>query len=217
MTLMTIFYSLSRLPNLHAVPRFWARILALGLGCPVAARGMENLARGQAFVFACNHSSAMDIPALQAVLPSNFRWMAKKELFEIPIFGAGLRACGYIPVDRSDHREAIKSLKEAAARIREGASVVIFPEGTRSTDGALLPFKKGGFRLATEAGAPLVPVAIVGAFKAWPAGTFDIFPHCAEVRFGDPIPTAGLGREELKSLPERVREQVRELMERDRD
>ena len=111
------------------VPRLWAKLLIRGIGCPVRVVGQENLTQGATYVFASNHTSALDIPALLSVLPSNFRWIAKKELFEIPVFGPSLSRVGYIPIDRSSNRSGMQSLIAAAQRIAAGASVVIFPEG----------------------------------------------------------------------------------------
>jgi 1-acyl-sn-glycerol-3-phosphate acyltransferase len=115
-----------------------------------------------------NHQGNFDILALFAGLPVQFRWLAKEELFRIPLFGFAMRRTGYIPVDRSDHKKAIRSMAEAARRIRAGTSVIVFPEGTRSLDGQLLPFKKGGFVLAIDAAAPIVPVAIHGSHDVMP-------------------------------------------------
>ncbi|MGD9125466.1 MAG: lysophospholipid acyltransferase family protein [Desulfarculaceae bacterium] len=194
------------------VPRIWARALIWGVGCPVSSQGLEDLASDQTFVFASNHTSALDIPALQAVLPPNFRWIAKKELFSIPVFGQALRHAGYISIDRSNRRQALKSLKRAAERIAGGASVVIFPEGTRSPDGKLLPFKSGGLGLAIESGRPVVPMAILGAGKVLPPKKYLLSPQRIRVVVGSPISTSGLELKDRDQLADQVREKVEKLL-----
>jgi 1-acyl-sn-glycerol-3-phosphate acyltransferase len=189
--------------RIQVLARFWARILAGGMGCRLAVSGMENLEPGATYIFASNHASAFDILALLAVLPKNFRWIAKKELFRIPIFGPSLKAAGYIAIDRSDRRAAMHSIMAAAERIQGGASVVIFPEGTRSPDGKLLPFKSGGLMLAQRSGRPVVPVGIVGSNLALPAKSLLVNPGRIEVRIGKPLSdeeTAGMDRDQLAEL-----------------
>ena len=109
-----------------------------------------------------NHQSALDISVLLSHLPVPFKFVAKRELFRIPVFGRAIKKAGYINIDRDNPREALKAIEEAVARIRGGTSVLIFPEGTRSRDGNLLPFMKGAFSLATRAGVPVVPLAVIG-------------------------------------------------------
>lgn len=193
--------------------RFWARILIGGAGCPIRLEGGENLEPGGAYIFACNHSSALDIPALLSLLPRNFRWIAKKELFSIPIFGPALKAAGYIPIDRGDHRKAMASIAHAAERIMGGVSVVIFPEGTRSTDGKLLPFKSGGFMLALKSQRPVVPVAIVGSSHALPAKRLLLNPGRIRVIIGQPLPTTGLKSGDREALADLTRRKVQELLD----
>lgn len=189
--------------RIQALARFWARILAGGMGCRLSVSGMDNLEPGATYIFASNHASALDILALLAVLPKNFRWIAKKELFSIPIFGPSLKAAGYIAIDRSDRRAAMHSIIVASERIKGGASVVIFPEGTRSPDGRLLPFKSGGLMLAQRSGRPVVPVGIVGSNLALPAKSLLVNPGPIHVKLGHPLTTeetAGLDRDQLAEL-----------------
>ena len=197
--------------RLQWAPRAWARLLMGAIACRVRLRGGEKLEPGESYVFAGNHASALDIPSLQAVMPKNFRWMAKKELFSIPLFGPALKAAGNIPVDRSASRQAMHSLILAAQRVSDGASVVIFPEGTRSDDGQLLPFKSGGFLLAIKSGRPVVPFYLHGTRQAMANDRFLLDPGPIEVILGEPIPAAGrkpANREELSAL---VRERILEL------
>ena len=199
--------------SIQTPARAWARWLARGVGCPARVIGLENLEPGASYVFASNHTSALDILALFGVLPENFRWIAKKELFGIFMFGPAMLKAGYIPIDRSDRRAAMKSLINAAKRIADGASVVIFPEGTRSKDGSLLPFKSGGMGLAMKAGVPVVPVAITGAREALPPKKLLLTPGRITVRLGRPIPSTDFEKSDRDGLAAAVRKQVEELLE----
>lgn len=168
----TLFDSSGRCYAAHA--RLWAWFgLALN-HTPVELRGAEHLPDGP-FILMSNHQSNFDILALIATIPRPIYWIAKKELFDIPIFGASMRRGGYIPLDRSDGRKALKSMENAATIIRQGSSVVMFPEGTRSRDGKLLPFKRGGFMLAIRAGVPVIPVTINGSGTVNPGGQIDLY------------------------------------------
>lgn len=149
--------------------RLWAHLSLAMAGVKVDLRGGEHIPDGPV-IFMSNHQSNFDILALLATMPRQFYWIAKKELFDIPVFGYSMRRGGYIPLDRSDGRKALKSMDNAAAIIRAGKSVVMFPEGTRSKDRQLLPFKRGGFLLALKAGVPVVPVTINGSGRINPAG-----------------------------------------------
>jgi len=149
--------------------RLWARLSLRLAGVRVTVSGSEHLPAGPV-IFMSNHQSGFDILALLAAMPRRIYWIAKKELFHIPVFGASMRRGGYIPLDRGDGRKALKSMSNAASIIREGKSVVMFPEGTRSLSRELLPFKRGGFILARMAGVPVVPVTINGSGRINPAG-----------------------------------------------
>ncbi len=191
--------------------RAWGRWLLLGAGCWVKIYGRENLIANQPYVFACNHSSALDIPVLFKALPSNFRWIAKKELFRIPVFGPAMRAAGYIAIDRSNRRAAMHSLEVASSRIKAGASVVIFPEGTRSKDGRLGQFKSGGFLLALKAEQPIVPVFIKGSYDILPASSIWLRPGKISVYIGKPISVEQVPLKERDNLAEVVRVRLVEL------
>jgi 1-acyl-sn-glycerol-3-phosphate acyltransferase len=170
--IFTLFDSSGRNYAFHA--RWWARIgLALN-NTSVELRGAEHLPDGP-FILMSNHQSNFDILSLIATIPRRIYWIAKKELFDIPIFGYSMRRGGYIPLDRSDGRKALKSMENAAAIIRQGSSVVMFPEGTRTCDGQLLPFKRGGFMLAVRAGVPVIPVTINGSGRVNPGGLIRLY------------------------------------------
>ncbi len=190
--------------------RLWARIILWSALVPLRVEGRARIGEGPV-VFMSNHESWLDIPALLVAIPGQVRFLAKKTLFTIPFLGWAMRAMGFIPVDRENRRTAIKSFDEAAARIRAGRSVLVFPEETRTPDGTLLPFQRGGFLIALKAGLPIVPVGIEGARKVLPKKSYLIRPGKIVVRFGEPIPTAGLGVTAKGELMERVRAAIEEL------
>jgi 1-acyl-sn-glycerol-3-phosphate acyltransferase len=154
-------------------------------GVRVEASGGDALPPGP-LIFACNHESALDIWAILQVVPRSIRFVAKQELFEIPIFGHYLRLGGHVAVDRRDRTRALASLRRAGEIVRAGTSLVFFAEGTRSRVGKVLPFKKGPFVVAMEAGVPVVPVAISGAARVNPAGRIEVRPGVIRVAFGEP-------------------------------
>ncbi len=202
---------------IHSLGIFWAKI-ALKASCiRVIVRGQENIPRGKAAVFASNHASQADILALYQALPIQFRFLAKKELFRIPLLGTAMKWAGYIPVDRrARSRNTIRSLQEAIEKIKKGNSIVIFPEGTRSPDGRLRPFKIGGMLVATRAGCPIVPVAISGSHKVFPKGGLKIYPGQIKVVIGPAIQTEGQeGRLSRDMLAKKVWEAIFSMLDED--
>lgn len=194
------------------LPRLWGRIICWCAGVAVTVEGWERLDPSRTYIFAANHQSQFDIFALQGYLGFDFRWMAKKELFAIPIFGAGMRAAGYISVDRSRGRQAMQSLNEAAQRIADGTSVIIFPEGTRSQDGSLQSFKSGAMVLAIKAGVPIVPVAIIGTHKVLAKGKVLSRPGRVRIRLGQPVDTVPYALADKQVLASRLQQEVAELL-----
>lgn len=193
----------------------WAtRIYANGLlkasGVKVSTVGFENLPDGPA-VFVANHQSFFDILALISVLVGRVRFVAKKELAKIPVFGQALRAAGHIFIDRQRRQAAFESYEIAAEMIRAGMSAVIFAEGTRSRTGDLLPFKKGPFVLALASQVPVVPVYCAHTFGILPKGSVRIHPHPITLYFGDPIPTEGMDYEDRGELLKRTESVVKEF------
>lgn len=193
---------------LHSYARFWARVGLMLAGVRFQVEGVQNIPQGQAVIYMPNHQSNFDILALFASLPGQFRWIAKEELFHIPLFGMAMRRTGYISLNRSDRRKALKSMVEAAKRISSGTSVVVFPEGTRSPDGSLLPFKKGGFMLALKSEVPIVPVAIRGSREINPKHSRWIQGGTIRISIFPPISTA----EKTSSDREALMEEVRQLI-----
>jgi 1-acyl-sn-glycerol-3-phosphate acyltransferase len=180
----TLFDGTGRVYARHA--RLWAR-LSLGLaGVRVTVSGAGHIP-DEPVIFMSNHQSSFDILALLAAMPRQIHWIAKKELFDIPVFGPSMRRGGYIPLDRGDGRKALQSMDEAAAVIRQGKCVVMFPEGTRTQDGHLLPFKRGGFILARKAGVPVIPVTINGSGRINPANQIRLYSGDIKIILHPPI------------------------------
>jgi 1-acyl-sn-glycerol-3-phosphate acyltransferase len=183
---------------------FGRRVVDL-LDIDLHVRGTERVPADRAYVYMSNHQSHLDIPMLYATLPSpTIRMLAKKELFRIPVWGRGLRAAEFIEVDRGNHSRAMKSIDYAAKLVRDGVSIYLAPEGTRSRDGMIGKLKKGGFHLALGTGAPIVPVAIRGTMDILPRGSRVMQTgRRVDVTIGAPIPVEG---RELESLMAEVRE-----------
>lgn len=197
------------------LPRFLGRAIVRLSGVRVRTVGTGLLEHGRPYIFAANHQSQFDIFTLQGYLGFDFRWLAKLELFRIPVFGKAMELAGYIPVDRAHGRRALRSLDEAARRIADGASVVIFPEGTRSQDGRLGHFKPGAMVLAIKAGVPVVPVAIVGTGRVLPKGRLLVRPGSVEIRVGAPIATNAYEVRQKQELAELLQARVAELFSGD--
>ena len=187
----------------HLGGRIWGESIIDVSGITVKVNGMHNITPGKSYIYMPNHQSNFDIPILMARLKVQFRWLAKAELFHIPFFGFVIKSIGCISIDRSNREKAIKSLKQAAETIRNGTSVVIFPEGTRSKDGSILPFKKGGIMLSITAGIPIIPVVITGTNQIMPKNKLNIKPGPVVIDILEPVETAsytGRNKEELISL-----------------
>ena len=153
----------------HHFARYWSRFVFAGVGIRTKVRGIKNIPKDRAVIFAANHQSTMDIPAMFGYLPVQFRIMAKQILFMIPFFGWHLFMSGNIPINRKDARQAFGSVFKASNLLKRGISLLVFLEGTRSRDGKLHRFKRGGFTLARKLNVPIVPVAIKGSGKLMPA------------------------------------------------
>jgi len=184
--------------------RAWARLLLRGLGVGVEVTGRGNVPAGPA-VYAANHGSALDIPILFGYLPLDFRIIHKRSLYLVPVLGWALYLAGHVGIDRGNAFRARKSLLAAAARIRAGTSVVVFPEGTRSPDAGVRPFKRGSFVLALEAQVPVVPVSLAGVKRVAPRGLSTLRPGTVRLAIHPPIATAGRGPGEAEPLAEEVR------------
>lgn len=194
----------------HLVARLWARINLLASGVRIHITGLDRLTPNQPYIFLSNHQSWFDIFAILGKLPVQFRWLAKEELFKLPVLGRAMLAAGYIPINRNDSKKAKVSIDEAAQRVQRGASVVIFPEGTRSRNGVLQDFKKGGIILAIKSKQPIVPIAISGSHRVLPRhGGWVLNPGTIYLTIDQPIETTGFSLRDRDSLLLKVRERIR--------
>ncbi|PYP28186.1 MAG: 1-acyl-sn-glycerol-3-phosphate acyltransferase [Gemmatimonadetes bacterium] len=183
----------------------WARDIIAAAGTPVELQGADRIPRNQPVVYASNHSSMFDIWALAATLPGSVRFVAKQELVKVPLVGRAMLAAGHVAIDRFNRARAFEAYERAAAVIRGGISAVVFPEGTRSRTGELLPFKNAPFGLAIAAGVPVVPVYVHNSFQILPKGGVRLHPRPIRVLIGEPIATAGLSLDHRQLLAERTR------------
>ena len=182
----------------------WAGVRLVGVKVEVV--GSEKLDWRRTYIFMCNHVSNLDPPIVIPVMPRRTSVLVKKELFKVPILGWGMRLARLVPVDRQNRETAIASLRYAADVLRSGLNMTIWPEGTRSPDGRLQPFKKGPFHLAMDSGVPVVPITLVGTHEIWPKGRFAVRPGTATVIFHEPIdPKAYASQDELLDA---VRERI---------
>lgn len=207
-------FSLISPDYMHNSARIWGRVALWLAGVRLEVEGREYLPpAGEPVIFVGNHQGNFDILSYFVGLPLQFRWMAKEELFRVPLFGLAMRRSGYIAIDRSDRRKAMKSMGLAAERIRGGTSVAIFPEGTRSGDGRLQEFKKGGFLIALKAQVPLVPLAINGSWKIMPKGALRFQPGTIRLRILPRIETAGLTSKDSHTLMAQVHDCLAEAID----
>jgi 1-acyl-sn-glycerol-3-phosphate acyltransferase len=178
----------------------WARRLLKAAGTPVTMVGYERVPRDRPVVFVSNHQSWFDILALAGTIPGTLRFVAKKEMASIPLLGQAMKAAGHIYIDRQNRTQALEAFEEVAGWIRDGLSTVIFPEGTRSRTGKLLPFKKGPFVLALAAQVPVVPVYVAGTFDILPKARLLLRPRAITIYFDEPVPTEGMTYEDREQL-----------------
>jgi 1-acyl-sn-glycerol-3-phosphate acyltransferase len=157
------------------------------IGVKVVLCGLENLQSAQNYIFMSNHASNLDPPILIPSIPGRCSVLVKKELFRTAILGTGMKLAQLVPVDRRDRESAIESVQAAIAVLRQGLHMLIYPEGTRSVDGRLLPFKKGPFHLAMDSGVPVAPVTLLGTYESWPKTRFALRPGTVTVVFHPPI------------------------------
>ena len=191
----------------HGVGRCWSKGLVIICGIDLVVRGKESIPSDAHYIYVSNHASLLDIPVLTAGIPDQIRIVYKKELEKIPLLGWGLKWGSYIGINRGNSVEARKSLDEAIEKIRKGASVLLYAEGTRTVDGRLQPFKRGAFNLAVEAGVPVVPVTLNGTYRLLPKRSLAIHPGHAEIILGEPIrPEEDRGKDAEIRLMNKVHE-----------
>jgi 1-acyl-sn-glycerol-3-phosphate acyltransferase len=180
-------------------PRWWAKAVLFASGTTVRVHGAERLRDGRARIFIANHVSWYDVLALAATLP-RYKFIGKSELTKVPLFGPAAVASGMIPIERENRKAAFGSYREAAQLIRDGVSVIVFPEGTRGEGYELRPFKKGPFVLAAEAGVPIVPTIIYGSIEVLPRGSLNLRAGTIDIHLLEPVSTAGRTYEDRDAL-----------------
>jgi len=192
----------------HGCARIWAQLLLWSVLARVRVRGLEKINPSKTYLYVANHQSYIDIPTLFANLPVNFRIMAKMSLFSVPFLGWHLKRSGHIPIDRSSSKSGLKSLYEAAERVKSGTSLIVFPEGTRSIDGAIHEFKGGSFLLATRAGVPIVPITINGTRAVLKKNSWHLHPGRVEMIIHDPIDVSPYTAKNIEELARLTRDVI---------
>jgi 1-acyl-sn-glycerol-3-phosphate acyltransferase len=192
-------------------PRWWSAVILRAAGAKVRVHGLENGSGGDPRIFASNHVSWFDVPALAHILP-RYKFVAKAELFKVPVFGRAMRAAGMVEIQRENRKAAFGAYQIAADRIKQGNSVVVFPEGTRGFAYALRPFKKGPFVLAIAAGVPIVPVIVHGTIEILPKGSLKAHRGMIDVHLLEPVSTAGVDYDHREALMQTVRTRMADAM-----
>jgi 1-acyl-sn-glycerol-3-phosphate acyltransferase len=193
--------------------KLWSRIMLSAVGARVTYEGLDHCRAHMPCIYIANHQSNVDIWALIRALPPPTRFVAKESIFRIPVLGWAMATAGFVPIDRSNRSRAVRSLMVAAERVRSGRPVVLFPEGTRSTTGSLLPFKKGPFHLALQAGVPVVPIAISGSGRILPRRSLRVTPGPVLVRFLPAIEVTEFLPDDHGGLLEKVRGALLQALE----
>jgi 1-acyl-sn-glycerol-3-phosphate acyltransferase len=193
---------------IHIFGIIWGRGCLVIAGLKLKVEGAENIPAHGPAIYVSNHQSNFDIPILYAGLPIQFRWMAKQELFRVPLFGLAMKRSGYIPIDRSNPRKAMHSLNLAAQKIKAGASVIIFPEGTRSPNGQVQTFKKGALVIAAKAQVPVVPVAIKGSYGVQPKDRWQVMSSPLTLTIFPAISTKNLKIREVEQLTHDLHDKI---------
>ncbi len=196
---------------LHGFARAWAWLTMKSIFSPFTVTGLDQIDPTKTHVYAVNHGSALDIPALYAHLPFQFRILHKKELWSYPIVGWHLKRSGQVCVDQQNPARSVGQIKSALRTLKGGMPLVIFPEGGRTPDGRIQPFLPGAFFLAIKAEVDIVPVVLRGMYGLLPMNTYHIKPRPLEMRVGKPIPTKGLTLRDMEELSERVQKAIEQM------
>jgi len=190
----------------------WSRMCLWGARSKLRTHGIEKVDPHQPHIFMANHLSWLDILALGATVPQS-RFVAKVELFRIPLFGRAMKSVDMVPMDRQNRKAAFSAYDDAAAIIRGGTSIIVFPEGTRGDDYRIRPLKKGPFVLAIAAGVPIIPVLLHGTRDSMPNGTLTVRGGPMDVHFLDPVPVDGLTYDDREQLASEVRARLAAAVE----
>ena len=194
---------------IHRYARLWGWLILKANGVKVQVTGLEHINHRNPSIYMCNHQGTFDIFVLLAYLPVQFRWVAKVGLFRIPILGWAMSTAGYISLDRTKRKRAYRGMEIAARKVREGTSVVMFPEGSRSYDGALQPFMNGGFTLAIRSEVPICPITLDGTWAIMPRTTLRIKKGTVRIAIERAIETVGLTMQDRKRLKQEVERKIR--------
>ncbi|MGP0567026.1 lysophospholipid acyltransferase family protein [Nitrospina sp. 32_T5] len=189
----------------HRVSSLWGRLLCRWNGIDVEVEGLEHLKSDQSQILIANHQGFFDIFSLSGYLPLQLRWVAKASLFKIPFVGWSMRASGYVPVERESRKKAHQAFLASIEKLKEGNSIVIFPEGTRSPDGVIGPFKKGGHLMAVRAKVPMVPVTLIGSGRIIRKGSGIIRPGPIRIIIGKPVEYEEIAAKKEESVLEGIR------------
>ena len=198
----------------HGVARAWGRMLMSAFLIDVRLVGGARLDAAKPYVIASNHFSLIDTPLMFGFMPFPFRILARDGLWKVPFIGWHLNRAGHLPVNRRNPRRAVRNIAFAARKVREGRSILVFPEGGRRRGRSMRRFKTGAAHIAIRSGVPIVPTAISGTARALPPGSLHLRPGTVEIRFGEPIPTDGLDSRAARDLTEQLRQRIRALAKR---
>lgn len=205
-----IFLFLANERSVQVAGIVWARFNSFITPMFVKVTGQENIDPAQSYVVVANHQSQYDIFVIYGWLPIDFRWVMKMELRKVPILGYYCYKAGHIYIDRSNHAAALESINAAKSKMKNGTSVVFFPEGTRSAAGTLLDFKKGAFKFALDIGLPVLPVTIIGTRDILPANTIGLFPGNAKMIIHKPIDITGYSESTIESLMAEAKKRIQQ-------
>jgi len=197
----------------HYIGKFWSLLNVFLAGARVTVKGGEKIEKGRSYVVMSNHQSLFDIWALIGKLPLQLRWVIRSGIKKMPVFGYALERMGHVYIDRGNRENTTQRLREAAQKIRKGVSVVIFPEGTRSRNGRLQRFHKGGSVIALGTGAPILPVTVNGGRFVLPKGTLALMPGKIEVVVGDVIDPGSFGEDRKDELMATVRKAIKKNLD----
>ncbi|MBO7234736.1 MAG: 1-acyl-sn-glycerol-3-phosphate acyltransferase [Paludibacteraceae bacterium] len=201
--------------NLSYFPaRAWGRLMCWLLFIRVDIKGLEHIKEGQSYVFVCNHQNVYDIFVVYGWMPLFFKWLMKKELRRLPFVGKASEAAGHIFVDRSNPRAAQKSLEIAQQRLQNGVSLVVFPEGTRTSDGSIGKFKRGAFQIASELNLPIVPMTLNGAYERLRKGSYIVEPGLIELIIHAPITWEASDEAAQRAMMQQSREVIQQSSRR---
>jgi len=199
-------------PLIDRIAKLWGRALVVAAGIDLRSENLERVESAKRYILVSNHYSYFDIPCIFAAIPQPIRFLAKASLFKIPIFGWSLARAGFIPIDRKNRRTAVKSFDLAAARIRRGNTIVIFPEEGRTREIRMRPFQRGAFLLAIKSEISLLPIAVDGTYKVFPVGSRKVIPGVVTVKIGQPIDCSGTTLRDKDRLAEASRAQIEAML-----